>query len=118
MYTEADLQEMMNEVGGKVDFLQFCHVSEPNAIKEAEKKQMMTKKMKDCDVVAEIKLVDHSPLLSSPRLPSPLLPTSRLPPRVSGSPLFLSLLVPPGLLVLLADAGGLRLSRSWMRMGT
>mmetsp|Transcript_23563 Transcript_23563/g.76759 ORF Transcript_23563/g.76759 Transcript_23563/m.76759 type:complete len:119 (-) Transcript_23563:298-654(-) len=42
VYTEADLQEMMNEVGGKVDFLQFCH--------------MMTKKMKDCDVVAEIKL--------------------------------------------------------------
>ncbi|EKX39192.1 hypothetical protein GUITHDRAFT_114622 [Guillardia theta CCMP2712] len=36
VYTEADLQEMMNE--------------------EAEKKQMMTKKMKDCDVVAEIKL--------------------------------------------------------------
>jgi len=25
--TEADLQEMVNEVGGKVDFQQFAHVS-------------------------------------------------------------------------------------------
>jgi len=39
--TEADLQEMVNEVGGKVDFQQFAHI--------------MTKKMKDCDIISEIK---------------------------------------------------------------
>jgi len=35
-----DLQEMVNEVGGVVDFQQFAHI--------------MTKKMKDCDIIAEI----------------------------------------------------------------
>merc|ERR1719352_264098 len=39
--TEADLQEMVNEVGGVVDFQQFAH--------------LMCKKMKDCDIIAEIK---------------------------------------------------------------
>ena len=33
----------MNEVGGVVDFVQFVHI--------------MTKKMKDCDVISEIKEV-------------------------------------------------------------
>mmetsp|Transcript_31440 Transcript_31440/g.77074 ORF Transcript_31440/g.77074 Transcript_31440/m.77074 type:complete len:153 (-) Transcript_31440:310-768(-) len=39
--TEADLQDVMNEVGGTVDFAQFVHI--------------MQKKMKDCDAVAEMK---------------------------------------------------------------
>lgn len=39
--TEADLQDIMNEVGGKVDFWQFVHI--------------MQKKMKDCDAIAEMK---------------------------------------------------------------
>lgn len=39
--TEADLQDIMNEVGGVVDFAQFAHI--------------MQKKMKDCDAVAEMK---------------------------------------------------------------
>ncbi len=38
--TEADLNETVNEVGGVVDFMQFVHI--------------MTKKMKDCDALAEI----------------------------------------------------------------
>mmetsp|Transcript_56314 Transcript_56314/g.115173 ORF Transcript_56314/g.115173 Transcript_56314/m.115173 type:complete len:146 (+) Transcript_56314:74-511(+) len=39
--TEADMQEIINEVGGSVDFQQFVHI--------------MTKKMKDCDAIAELK---------------------------------------------------------------
>ena len=39
--TEADLADLMNEVGGVVDFAQFVHI--------------MCKKMKDCDAVAEMK---------------------------------------------------------------
>ncbi|KAJ1484045.1 hypothetical protein T484DRAFT_2543664 [Baffinella frigidus] len=39
--TDADLQEQVNEVGGVVDLAQFVHI--------------MTKKMKDCDVISEIK---------------------------------------------------------------
>eukprot|EP00290_Baffinella_frigidus_P019623 CAMPEP_0180208554 /NCGR_PEP_ID=MMETSP0987-20121128/10841_1 /TAXON_ID=697907 /ORGANISM="non described non described, Strain CCMP2293" /LENGTH=221 /DNA_ID=CAMNT_0022164787 /DNA_START=58 /DNA_END=726 /DNA_ORIENTATION=+ len=38
---DADLQEQVNEVGGVVDLAQFVHI--------------MTKKMKDCDVISEIK---------------------------------------------------------------
>ena len=38
--TEADLNDIITEVGGEVDFRQFVHI--------------MTKKMKDCDAVAEI----------------------------------------------------------------
>ena len=46
----------VNEVGGVVDFVQFVHI--------------MTKKMKDCDVISEIKEVPPHP--SSPLLLSSL----------------------------------------------
>jgi calmodulin len=39
--TEADLADLINEVGGRVDFQQFVHI--------------MCKKMKDCDAIAEMK---------------------------------------------------------------
>uniref|UniRef100_A0A6T8N3M1 EF-hand domain-containing protein n=1 Tax=Hemiselmis andersenii TaxID=464988 RepID=A0A6T8N3M1_HEMAN len=38
--TEADLADLVNEVGGTVDFAQFVHI--------------MQKKMKDCDPIAEM----------------------------------------------------------------
>lgn len=41
--TEADMQEIVNEVGGTVDFQQFTHI--------------MTRKMKDCDGIGELKQV-------------------------------------------------------------
>lgn len=39
--TEADLADLINEVGGLVDFAQFVHI--------------LCKKMKDCDAIAEMK---------------------------------------------------------------
>lgn len=39
----------VNEVGGVVDLAQFVHI--------------MTKKMKDCDVISEIKEVPNRPLI-------------------------------------------------------